>query len=96
MGRTACTEPQCLYKGDLYLFFPAPCFKCIYGPFFIFVLVSMFDRSVRHIKVECRTSRSFLRLDSNAINSPVVLARIRVAGYWVDMVVMVLFGVVTM
>jgi len=20
MGRTACTEPQCLYKGDLYLF----------------------------------------------------------------------------
>ena len=21
MGRTACTEPQCLYKGDLYLHF---------------------------------------------------------------------------
>ena len=21
VGRTACTEPQCLYKGDLYLFF---------------------------------------------------------------------------
>jgi len=21
MGRTACTEPQCLYKGDLYLLF---------------------------------------------------------------------------
>ena len=21
MDRTACTEPQCLYKGDLYLFF---------------------------------------------------------------------------
>jgi len=20
MGHTACTEPQCLYKGDLYLF----------------------------------------------------------------------------
>jgi hypothetical protein len=20
MGRTVCTEPQCLYKGDLYLF----------------------------------------------------------------------------
>jgi len=20
MGRTACTEPQCLYKGDLYFF----------------------------------------------------------------------------
>ena len=22
MGRTVCTEPQCLYKGDLYLFLP--------------------------------------------------------------------------
>ena len=21
MGRTACTKPQCLYKGDLYLYF---------------------------------------------------------------------------
>jgi len=20
MGRTACTEPQCLYRGDLYLY----------------------------------------------------------------------------
>ena len=25
MGRTACTEPQCLYKGDLYLNFPVKC-----------------------------------------------------------------------
>jgi len=24
MGRTACTEPQCLYKGDLYLYFYQP------------------------------------------------------------------------
>jgi len=24
MGRTACTEPQCLYKGDLYLYLYAP------------------------------------------------------------------------
>ena len=22
MGITACTEPQCLYKGDLYLYLP--------------------------------------------------------------------------
>jgi len=22
MGRTACTEPQCLYKGALYLYLP--------------------------------------------------------------------------
>ena len=26
MGRTACTEPQCLYKGSLYLYF----YNCIY------------------------------------------------------------------
>ena len=25
MGRTACTEPQCLYKGTLYLTFIFPC-----------------------------------------------------------------------
>jgi hypothetical protein len=24
MGRTACTEPQCLYKDDLYLYFILP------------------------------------------------------------------------
>ena len=24
MGRTACTEPQCLYKGALYLFIAPP------------------------------------------------------------------------
>ena len=23
MGRTACTEPQCLYKGELYLYLRA-------------------------------------------------------------------------
>jgi hypothetical protein len=27
MGRTACTEPQCLYKGDLYLYL----FYCVYA-----------------------------------------------------------------
>ena len=25
MGRTACTVPQCLYKGDLYLYLLLPC-----------------------------------------------------------------------
>ena len=25
MGRTACTEPQCLYKGALYLYFTPNC-----------------------------------------------------------------------
>ena len=25
MGRTACTEPECLYKGDLYLYLFLPC-----------------------------------------------------------------------
>jgi hypothetical protein len=27
MGRTACTEPQCLYKGDLYFFTAEFCGK---------------------------------------------------------------------
>ena len=55
----------------------------------------MFDRSEKCINVECRNSRSFMRLGSNAINSSFKLARIRVAGYGTDTVVMVLFGVVT-
>ena len=62
--------------------------------FLHFFVGSMFDRSVTYINVECRNSRSFMRLDSNAINSSVVLTRIRVAGYGNDMVAMVLFGVV--
>ena len=49
----------------------------------------MFDRSESYINVECRSSRSFVRLDSNAINSSFVLGRIRVAGYGTDMVVRV-------
>jgi len=31
MGHTACTEPQCLYKGDLYLYI---CFVCAKSWFF--------------------------------------------------------------
>jgi len=33
MGRTACTEPKCLYKGALYLYFKsssADIFKMLY------------------------------------------------------------------
>ena len=30
MGRTACTEPQCLYKGVLYLYFTSYTGVCIY------------------------------------------------------------------
>jgi hypothetical protein len=30
MGRTACTEPQCLYKGALYLYLILPPFVNIY------------------------------------------------------------------
>jgi len=33
MGRTACTEPQCLYKGALYLYFLL--LFCIYFSKFI-------------------------------------------------------------
>ena len=65
-------------------------------PFLHFSLGSMFDRSVRYVNMECGNSLLFMRLDSNAINSSVVLVRIRVAGYGNDMVVMVLFGVVAM
>ena len=71
-------------------------FQMQLGPFLHFFLGSMFDRSVRYVNMECGNSRLFMRLDSNAINSSVVLARIRVAGYGNDMVVMVLFGVVAM
>ena len=34
MGRTACTEPQCLYKGALYLFYTACIFKQNVNPNF--------------------------------------------------------------
>jgi len=27
MGHTACTQPQCLYKGDLYLYFYLPSYS---------------------------------------------------------------------
>jgi len=34
MGRTACTEPQCLYKGDLYLYLTVELYLCSpYGPY---------------------------------------------------------------
>jgi len=33
MGHTACTEPQCLYKGALYLFFPYSKHVCILSAF---------------------------------------------------------------
>jgi len=35
MGRTACSEPQCLYKGDLYLTLPASALRAAY----LYVLV---------------------------------------------------------
>jgi hypothetical protein len=30
MGRTACTEPQCLYKGALYIYFYYAFMKAVY------------------------------------------------------------------
>jgi len=33
MGRTACTEPQCMYKGALYLYLY---FYCPYGPYALY------------------------------------------------------------
>jgi hypothetical protein len=32
MGRTACTEPQCLYKGDLYLLLPSRFSENLFNP----------------------------------------------------------------
>ena len=31
MGRTACTEPQCLYKGDLYLYLTTQVHNSVYA-----------------------------------------------------------------
>ena len=31
MGRAACTEPQCLYKGDLYFYFTVELY--LYSPY---------------------------------------------------------------
>jgi len=31
MGRTACTEPQCLYKGALYVYFYYYIYKDVYS-----------------------------------------------------------------
>jgi len=42
MGRTACTEPQCLYKGALYLFFFVPTTKCMESG----VYIQHIDRSI--------------------------------------------------
>ena len=42
MGRTACTELQCLYEGDLYLylFTYAMCFSLnVFQPNFLYILI---------------------------------------------------------
>jgi hypothetical protein len=37
MGRTACTEPQCLYKGDLYLYLTVELYLySLYGPYALY------------------------------------------------------------
>jgi len=42
MGRTACTEPQCLYKGALYLYFYFATFLDTLNFYYIF-FKSYFD-----------------------------------------------------
>ena len=37
MGRSACTEPQCLYKGDLYL---------LYKHAYVFYIIKGFFKSI--------------------------------------------------
>jgi len=43
MGRTACTEPQCLYKGDLYLY--------LYLYLFMFFSVEVKTQTFRTIRM---------------------------------------------
>ena len=54
MGRTACTEPQCLYKGDLYLYPPnrgeRRCLVAV-----VLILQIHNQRIVPFVSVQCRT-----------------------------------------
>jgi len=45
MGRTTCTEPQCLYKGDLYL----------YNRLIISIQFKYYHNWMFRINVECNT-----------------------------------------
>jgi len=47
MGRTACTEPQCLYKGALYLYFAKKGFKNVF--FYLLSHYTNVGYSVRRI-----------------------------------------------
>jgi len=52
MGRTACTEPQCLYKGDLYLYFlqthraKTEAGSSVRTAFSLFVKISLYSNKV--------------------------------------------------
>ena len=64
MGRTACTEPQCLYKGALYLtvvlYLYSPMGRtactepqCLYkGTFYLFLLTTFY--SLDDLRVACK------------------------------------------
>ena len=48
MDRTACTEPQCLYKGDLYLYFYEPASVSVFiNPFLVMRLIQVVLPSVK-------------------------------------------------
>ena len=67
MGRTACTEPQCLYKGALVLFYFYWLHVCpsawndsaTTGRIFIKFDILVFFESVEHIQVELRSEKNY-------------------------------------
>ena len=50
MCRTACTEPQCLYKGALYLYFTLP-FRPVAGGDTLFMLLKLVHPCELQIKI---------------------------------------------
>ena len=47
MGRTACTEPQCMYKGALYLYFSFG--KCYYMMRFYYLFLKKYILSYTYM-----------------------------------------------
>jgi len=59
MGRTACTEPQCLYKGNLYLYLMLFCYKGT--KLYIFSYYSFFSKRFIAQKVYRACTRTSYR-----------------------------------
>jgi len=60
MGRAACTEPQCLYKGDLYLYL------------YLHILIEVTFKSIIHSFISIQPLERFSR-KRNPVRRPVWL-----------------------